>query len=491
MASRHVDTPAPVDAAMHTDGGQWRQRYTKAPFLVLCWLSFVVLMGIGAAGLYLMWPRLVQLPPFQYIMLGAVGLFFAILGAGLLLITITVITGIDLLYPHNKPSVTVSLLFPLAIQLGKLFRMSRSRLMVSYIKVNNAMTIAQRHRIHARKILVLLPHCLQIDKCDRNITHTIDNCRRCGRCPVDKLLSLREKYDIPIEVVNGGTLARKKVKTFRPDAIVAVACERDLTSGINAVYPIPVFGVINDRPYGPCVNTNVDIGLVEQGIRFFKGYDHHDDDTPGAGMQKLRESAFVAWMWRLRIPFYCCMRRLWPFSRLVKQENDNARQLITSCRVSLSGRIADVGCGFGNGLNLVSCNGNYLGLDKCYPLIKKAASSLHHTFITGDGNLPPLKSETFDMIIATGVLEYQRDQWLFLEALASIVRPGGYVLLTSSPPGILTAMRQLQGIPLRPLNPGMLKGKAQECGLALCDEKRTLMQQQFLFVRRDRQVPVG
>ena len=79
-----------------------------------------------------------------------------------------------------------------------------------------------------------------------------------------------ERFGLNVEVVNGGTLARRKVASFRPDGIVAVACERDLTFGIQDVHPIPVYGVINDRPNGPCFNTCVDMHLVEQGIRFFR-----------------------------------------------------------------------------------------------------------------------------------------------------------------------------------------------------------------------------
>ena len=79
-----------------------------------------------------------------------------------------------------------------------------------------------------------------------------------------------ERYGLKIEVVNGGTLARRRVAQFRPSGIVAVACERDLTFGIQDVHPVPVYGVINDRPHGPCVNTCVDMTLVEDAIRFFR-----------------------------------------------------------------------------------------------------------------------------------------------------------------------------------------------------------------------------
>ena len=55
----------------------------------------------------------------------------------------------------------------------------------------------------------------------------------------------------------------------RPRAIVAVACERDLTGGIQESYPIPVIGVLNDRPHGPCRDTRVDLSKVEGAISFF------------------------------------------------------------------------------------------------------------------------------------------------------------------------------------------------------------------------------
>ncbi|MBD3315996.1 MAG: DUF116 domain-containing protein [Chitinivibrionales bacterium] len=176
----------------------------------------------------------------------------------------------DLLYPHNRSSITVKLLFPIAATLSRFFGVDRDKLRTSFVKVNNALTRAQLQRIQGDRLLFLLPHCLQIDVCNRKITNHPLNCRRCGGCPVGDLLDLGDKYDLKVEVVNGGTLARRKVASFHPTAIIAVACERDLTLGIQDVHPVPVFGIINDRPNGPCHNTCVDMGLVEETVRFFK-----------------------------------------------------------------------------------------------------------------------------------------------------------------------------------------------------------------------------
>jgi len=57
----------------------------------------------------------------------------------------------------------------------------------------------------------------------------------------------------------------------RPDLIIAVACERDLTSGIQDTAPLPVYGVFNQRPFGPCLNTQVAIDRVEAVLKEISG----------------------------------------------------------------------------------------------------------------------------------------------------------------------------------------------------------------------------
>jgi hypothetical protein len=253
------------------DASAWRNAWTKFPFLAFCWASLAIFGAIEFTLFYLIHPRLELMNhSVSLIIEGGFLLAYFILFAGLFLITTTSLTGIDLLYPHKKKSVTVNLLFPIAIVIGQLFRVNRNILRTSYVKVNNSLTIAQAKRIKGDKILVLLPHCLQIDVCNRKITNDVSNCVRCGRCTVGELVKLGDKYGLHIEVVNGGTLARRRVASFRPDGIIAVACERDLTLGIQDVYPIPVYGVINDRPHGPCVNTCVDMSLFEEAVSFFQ-----------------------------------------------------------------------------------------------------------------------------------------------------------------------------------------------------------------------------
>jgi uncharacterized protein len=74
---------------------------------------------------------------------------------------------------------------------------------------------------------------------------------------------------VGLAVATGGTLARRIIVERRPKIIIAVACERDLSSGIQDSYPMPVFGITNHRPYGPCYDTDVDLERVEEALKIF------------------------------------------------------------------------------------------------------------------------------------------------------------------------------------------------------------------------------
>lgn len=162
----------------------------------------------------------------------------------------------------------VELFYPMVLHLGQLWGISREAIEDSYIKINNQMTEASAEKLRPDEVLVLAPHCLQNASCPHKITLDVHNCHRCGRCSVDGLLTISEETGVHFVVASGGTFARKFVEQYRPKAVVAIACGRDLVSGIKdmSVQHIPVVGVLNERPNGPCYNTTVHLCQVRQAI---------------------------------------------------------------------------------------------------------------------------------------------------------------------------------------------------------------------------------
>ncbi len=159
---------------------------------------------------------------------------------------------------------TLYFLYPLVVHSGRMLHIAQESIQHSFIAVNNRLVVNRSLRSAAKDVLLLLPHCLQHDQCDYKITRDPHNCRRCGECQVPEILDLAGEKGLAMEIVTGGTLARQAVQKHRPRAIIAVACERDLSSGILDSFPLPVYGVVNERPQGPCFNTRVNMTALQE-----------------------------------------------------------------------------------------------------------------------------------------------------------------------------------------------------------------------------------
>ncbi|NTU41566.1 MAG: DUF116 domain-containing protein [Nitrospirales bacterium] len=157
-------------------------------------------------------------------------------------------------------------LYPVLMFAGAFFKDRKEGFQRLVVRLNNRLVMSEG--IRTKRILILLPHCLQIHDCDVRITNDIHNCKRCGRCGIRDLITIADDNSLRLFIASGGTLARRIIKEIRPEAIVAVACERDLSSGIADSYPLPVLGVPNERPFGPCRNTRVPLDKVREAVEF-------------------------------------------------------------------------------------------------------------------------------------------------------------------------------------------------------------------------------
>lgn len=158
-------------------------------------------------------------------------------------------------------------LYPIIYNIGKILGIAQDKIQRSFIEMNNKLVEARKLKTKPGNILILLPHCLQNQNCPHKITKNPFNCRNCGRCTIGELLQVAERWKVKVEVITGGTLARKSVRTHRPHYIVAAACERDLSSGIMDSFPLPVQGLLLDRPFGPCFNTHLSVEELELTLR--------------------------------------------------------------------------------------------------------------------------------------------------------------------------------------------------------------------------------
>ncbi len=223
-----------------------------------------------------------------------IGVFFGVIIAlvvwSCLSLSLSVALGRPVLFSNALRGATAKVFLPLMTMLGMALGIDKERVRSSFIKVNNELVSAQAGGYKPEQVLILLPHCLQSSNCKYRLTYDINNCKRCGKCPVNGLIALSEKYGVHIAIATGGTIARRIVVQKRPKLILAVACERDLSSGIQDTHPLPVFGVLNERPFGPCLDTRVQLRNLEDAVRFFLGI---SADEAGDYVLDLSEKPFL------------------------------------------------------------------------------------------------------------------------------------------------------------------------------------------------------
>ena len=229
-------------------------------FLCLILLAGWIIPFIGFSQIH------PSLPYVFGLLFGAAILFICWTTLGLVL---QILKGRAVLGTSKMRGMTIRIFLPLMTMFARLIGIDKRRVRQSFIRVNNELVRSENGKFEAKDILILTPHCLQSSTCDLRLSYNVDNCKRCGKCPVAMLLRLRDHYGVKFAIATGGTIARRIVVNARPKFIVAVACERDLTSGIQDTYPLPVYGVLNERPCGPCLDTLVPELSMERALRMF------------------------------------------------------------------------------------------------------------------------------------------------------------------------------------------------------------------------------
>ncbi|QNO16344.1 DUF116 domain-containing protein [Alkalicella caledoniensis] len=240
--------------------------YKKRIFIVLMILTVVVLM----ATMLIFWlgvnNDILAIKLIIWFVVALIIAFVSLFCLGTLMLVQGIFLKSKFAFFNPVIKGSIKMLYPLVMMFCKLLKLDEMQIKGSFIEINNQLLLNNKVKYLPEEILVLLPHCIQNASCTHKITHDIENCTQCGKCQIKDILIMSKKYKINVLVATGGTIARRKIKELKPKAVMAVACERDLTSGIIDCEPLPVIGVINIRPNGPCFNTGVNLDEFKIGL---------------------------------------------------------------------------------------------------------------------------------------------------------------------------------------------------------------------------------
>jgi len=210
-----------------------------------------------AAVLWLVAPRLAVLwAPLPAVLAGGLALAAGALAAWLAAVAWVLKSGANRLPERLAERGLVPWMLPRLERLGTAFGMSRDRVGNSLMRVYNGLAGARaRPGVRPDDLLVLLPRCL-------------------SKSAMQGAMEISGRYGVPLFVASRGRYARQMIGMRRPKRVVAVACERDLVSGVGDVGGrLPVLGTTLSLPDGPCKNTEMKIADLEGQIRTFLGLD--------------------------------------------------------------------------------------------------------------------------------------------------------------------------------------------------------------------------
>jgi hypothetical protein len=137
---------------------------------------------------------------------------------------------------------------------AEMLGISRDRSGNAMLRVYNRLLIARRRAgVTPEELLILLPRCL-------------------GKEAMQTAMGVSARYGVPLFVAARGRYARQMIALRRPKGVVAVACERDLVSGVHDVArKLPVLGTTLRLADGPCRNTELSANELEQQVRVMLG----------------------------------------------------------------------------------------------------------------------------------------------------------------------------------------------------------------------------
>ncbi|MBN2185209.1 MAG: DUF116 domain-containing protein [Candidatus Krumholzibacteriota bacterium] len=224
----------------------------KSTFLYLSMIVLAAMILFAALFWYLILPRFESFGRIWAVLISSVFILVSLfLLSWYLILIISVLTRKS--YFNLCLTKGGSLLFfilPIVTKFALSIGISQDRLSHSFIRVTN--TLARPGPEDAGPILALFPRCLRKDIRKEAIGI-------CGEFP-----------EVIVNTAPGGTVARKIIRETAPRAIIAIACERDLISGLRDVAPkIPVIGIPNSRPTGPCKDTVIDTDELRSALESF------------------------------------------------------------------------------------------------------------------------------------------------------------------------------------------------------------------------------
>ncbi len=186
-------------------------------------------------------------------------------------------------------------------------------------------------------------------------------------------------------------------------------------------------------------------------------------------------------LWDLKAAVYPLWRRLPPFRQILEHEITNCRRLMQ--RIQSPILVLDIGAGAGSTWRAFPDDTTIIALDRSISMVRQVTSRERVTPIVADACCLPVKSGQIRNISAIGLSEYIEDKEAWLKEIHLSLEPGGYFLVTTSPPSYWNGFRNILGNRIYSIHSEKWERITGQVGFKIVDNDRSLLQYQYLLLK--------
>jgi len=187
-------------------------------------------------------------------------------------------------------------------------------------------------------------------------------------------------------------------------------------------------------------------------------------------------------LWGLKARWYPWTRRIFPISWVFRREKENLRSLLAQVPIG-DDWILDVGTGSGDTLSLLPDH-RVIACDRSIRMMR----SLRRRFpqvpgVVASAEALPFSARSFPLVCSIGLMEYLQRPDDPLQEAHRILRPSGFLLITTSPPSLWNYGRLLLGHRLRFYRRQHFRQYLEAQGFSVLQVAHTFTQDQYLCQR--------
>ena len=184
--------------------------------------------------------------------------------------------------------------------------------------------------------------------------------------------------------------------------------------------------------------------------------------------------------WQLRSRVYFLFRKIFPLNLIYNKEINNITDLLAQI-TSKPASVLDIGTGIGETLKYLPAGKKRILLDFSSTMLAKAPKIPNDLKIIANCLDLPVKTDCMDLVTCIGVSEYNKQKAVISREIYSCLKPGGYAIITFSPPGIISKLRSLLGEQIYPLSNSGINNIVTDQGFFIVAVLESTMQAQYLL----------